>query len=79
MMQWFYTELGFAGSILFALFVFVCFVLWLAGIAGISGGDNARRHRNVKLLLGVLVPPFPILWILWDIRRHRRIIKGYDT
>lgn len=76
MIQWFYTELGFAGTILVALFIFVMFILWLAGIAGISGLPESNRSRTTKLFLGVLLPPFPIGWILWDIRRQHRIIKG---
>lgn len=76
MIQWFYTELGFAGTILIALFIFTLFILWLAGIAGISGLPASNRSRLTKLLLGVALPPFPILWILLDIRRQHLIIKG---
>lgn len=78
MMQWIYTELGFFGSIVFSLFIFALFVLWIAGLAGIVGVEQ-QRHRDLKLFLGVLLPVFPIFWILMDIRRHRRIIKGYEA
>lgn len=76
MIQWFYTELGFAGTILIALFIFVLFILWLAGIAGISGLPASNRTRTSKLIMGVVLPPFPIFWILMDIRRQHLIIKG---
>jgi FtsH-binding integral membrane protein len=77
MMQWIYTELGFFGSILFSLFIFALFILWLAGVAGIVGMEH-QRHRDLKLAASICLPLFPILWILWDIRRHRRIIQGLE-
>jgi hypothetical protein len=79
MIQWFYTELGFAGTILVALFIFVLFILWLAGIAGIAGRSNlpsTEFGRYSRLVLGVIFPFFPIAWSLVDIRRQHLIIKG---
>ncbi len=76
MIQWFYSELGFAGTILVALLIFILFILWLAGIAGIVALRATNTTRSLKLVLGVLLPPFPIGWILWDMRRQHKIIKG---
>lgn len=77
MLQWFYNEFGFAGSILISLFLFLCFIFWFAGIAGIAGLPDKNATKNTKIVFAVLIPVFPIIWLLYDIRRQHKIIKGH--
>ncbi len=75
MLQWFYTEFGFAGSILISLFLFLCFIFWFAGLAGIAGLSEKNATKNMKIIMGVLIPIFPIAWLIYDIRRQHKVIK----
>lgn len=77
MLQWFYGQFGFFGSILISLFLFVCFIFWFAGIAGIAGSTQKNATRNLKIVLSVLIPVFPIGWLIYDMRRQHKIIKGH--
>jgi hypothetical protein len=77
MLQWFYGEFGFAGSILISLLLFLSFVFWFSGLAGIAGLPDKNATKNIKIVLAVLIPVFPIGWLILDMYRQQRIIKGH--
>jgi len=76
MLQYFYDEFGFFGSILLALLLFLAFIFWFSGLAGLADQKTSDRARNFRLLAAVLFPPFAIFWLLYDMRRQHKIIKG---
>jgi hypothetical protein len=76
MLQFFYDELGFFGSILMALFLFLLFVFWFSGLAGLAGQPASNVSRNTKLTIAVIFPPFAIGWLIYDMHRQHKIIKG---
>lgn len=76
MLQLIYDTFGFWGSILVALTLFLSFIFWFSGLAGIAGQPGSNRNKNIKLILAVLFPPFSIGWLIYDMRRQHKIIKG---
>lgn len=76
MLQLLYDEFGFFGSILLALVIFIGFIFWFSGMAGIAGQSKTNTTRNLRILLAVVFPPFSIGWLIYDMRRQHKIIKG---
>ena len=76
MLQLLYNEFGFFGSILLALIIFIGFIFWFSGMAGIAGQSKTNTTRNLRILLAVVFPPFSIGWLIYDMRRQHKIIKG---
>lgn len=72
MLKWLYASLGFWGSVFFTLTAFVLFIFWIAGMAGISTIRSTDRSKSMKLLLSVVVPPYPIIWLLVDMYQHKK-------
>jgi hypothetical protein len=78
MIQSLYLDYGFIGSILILILVFFCFVFWIAGISGLA--DQKRsKNPNLKIVLSIFIPPFPIIWLLYDMYRQNRRLKGKDV
>ncbi len=76
MIETFYNNFGFAGALSIALVSFVLLIFWVAGVAGIAEGTD-DPYKNQKLVISVLIPIYPILWIWIDMYRqytnmHRR-------
>jgi hypothetical protein len=78
MLQTFYNNFGFIGSISVAFFIFLSFVFWMAGIAGISQLPESR-HKNLKLFSSVIFPPYPIIWIFVDMYRQSQLMDEKDV
>jgi hypothetical protein len=77
MIQSLYLDYGFIGSILILILVFFCFVFWIAGISGLA--DQKRsKNPNLKIVLSIFIPPFPIIWLIYDMYRQNRRLKGKD-
>lgn len=74
MLQTFYNNFGFLGSISVAFFIFLSFIFWMAGIAGISQLPESKG-KNLKLVGSVLFPPYPIIWIFVDMYRQSQLMK----
>ncbi len=77
MLQSFYENFGFIGSISLAFFIFLSFIFWMAGIAGISQLPESR-NKNLKLICSVIFPPYPIIWVFVDMFRQRQLMKEKD-
>ncbi len=76
MLKWSYLHFGFFGTVFLALFMFLLFIMYLAGIAGISILPDGDRTKNIKLILSVLIPPFPVIWLFIDVYRQHKAIKS---
>lgn len=78
MLETFYNNFGFVGSILIAFGGFILFIFWIAGISGIAQlPDN--RTKNLRLALCVLFPPFPIFWLLYDMYAQKKMMEETDV
>lgn len=71
MLETFYHTFGFFGAILIAFLCFAFFILWVAGIAGLVY-DPESETQTWQLVACVLFPPYPILWLFYDINNERK-------
>jgi len=78
MLQTFYNSFGFLGSITVAILIFICFIFWLAGVAGISQLENDKT-KSVKIFFSIFFPPYPIVWIFWDMHSQSQLMKEKDV
>lgn len=80
MLQSFYENFGFFGALALAIFLFIFIIFWIAGIAGIAlpydGGK--KKGSNIQIVLAVLLPPYPVIWLLIDIYNQRKQLKKVD-
>ena len=74
MLETFYNTFGFFGAILVAFGCFAVFIFWAAGVAGIAYLPE-NSNKNVKLLLAILFPPYPIGWLFYDIYSEREMMR----
>ncbi|SMO69187.1 hypothetical protein SAMN06265218_109158 [Fodinibius sediminis] len=74
MLQTFYNSFGFIGSISISFLIFLLFIFWLAGVAGISQLKDGKA-KNVKLFFSIFFPPYPIVWLFWDMQTQSRLMK----
>lgn len=69
MLKSFYELFGFMGALLLSLAIFLLFIFWAAGLAGITlpvdGGKP--KYNRWEVILAILIPVYPIYWILKDI------------
>lgn len=78
MLETFYKDFGFIGSISVAFIIFLLFVFWLAGVAGISQLPESK-HKNFKLVASVIFPPYPIIWVFVDIYQQKQLMKENEV
>lgn len=74
MLDWLYENLGYWPTMFFLLSVFVMIIFWLAGIAGIMLLPPSKG-KTIKLVLGVVIPPFTVAWMIYDMIEQRRVLK----
>lgn len=74
MLQTFYNNYGFVGSIAIAMFIFLCFIFWMAGVAGISQLPYSKK-KNAKLFCSLIFPPYPIIWVFVDMYRQKKMMN----
>lgn len=75
MLQSFYNHFGFFGALAITMGFFILLIFWVAAIAGINELPESA-NKKWKLLAAVLIPPYPILWIITDmVQQHRRMNK----
>ncbi|HCD53297.1 MAG TPA: hypothetical protein DEQ34_12675 [Balneolaceae bacterium] len=78
MLKTFFDSLGFFGSLSLSLFIFTLGVFWIAGIAGITlpvdGGK--RKYNTWQVAIAVLIPIYPIVWMISDIIAQYRFMKN---
>lgn len=74
MLDWLYNRMGFWPTLLFLWGVFVMIVFWFAGMAGIMLLPS-KKSKTFKLIFGVLVPPFTVAWMIYDMFQQRKAMK----
>lgn len=74
MLQTFYNNFGFVGSLAIAFGGFIFMVFWMSGIAGICNEENGR-HKTVKIVISALFPPYPFFWVLHDMYDQRQKMR----
>ncbi|MDR8394266.1 hypothetical protein NC796_24170 [Aliifodinibius sp. S!AR15-10] len=74
MLQTFYNNFGFLGSLAIAFGGFMFTIFWISGIAGICNMEESR-FKNLKMVLSVLFPPYPFFWILFDMYHQSQQMK----
>lgn len=81
MLKSFFELFGFLGALLFSLTLFLLFILWLAGLAGITlpvdGGKP--KFNKLQVLVAVLLPIYPIYWLIRDILEQHFFIKKNEA
>jgi hypothetical protein len=77
MLETFYNNFGFLGSISLALTIFLAFIIWMAGIAGISQLPDSKS-KTLRLISSVIFPPYPIIWVFVDMYRQSQLMKEKD-
>jgi hypothetical protein len=75
MLETLYNYFGFTGSIFVTFMLFMFFVFWVAGIAGISSKNRPAHRQIVFFTLAVLVPVYPVLWLIADMIRQKRQLR----
>ncbi|MEX0772056.1 MAG: hypothetical protein WD038_02755 [Balneolales bacterium] len=75
MLQWMHGEFGLVGSLIMAYILFIFFIFWIAGLAGINESKYSDDTKMNMLIIGIIVPPYPILWLIKEIYRQNRVLK----
>lgn len=75
MLETFYNNFGFVGSIFIAAAGFILFIFWIAGIAGLTVSTN-EKNKTRNLIIAALFPPYPLFWLLYDMVRQKRRMQG---
>ncbi len=80
MLQSFYENFGFFGALALAFFLFIFLIFWVAGIAGITlPYDGGRKKGHTwQIVLAVLFPPYPVLWLFVDMYTQRKYMDDED-
>lgn len=73
MLENLYQTFGILGSLIVSLLVFVFIIFWIAGIAGISDSTH-RNARTWQLVASVLFPPYPVVWLVYDMVRQYKMM-----
>lgn len=71
MLETFYNTFGFVGAFLISFLLFLFTIFWLGGIAGISQKRGSSTRRRIQLVVAVLIPPYPLFWMIWDMIQQR--------
>jgi hypothetical protein len=75
MLDWLYEHFNFWGSLFFLWSAFFMIIFWLAGMAGIMILPP-KRTKTIKLIIGVLFPPFTVGWMIYDMFQQKRALKN---
>ena len=77
MLKTIFENFGFVGSLILSLVIFLFSILWLAGMAGITQPKDGGkvRYKSWMVWLAVVVPVFPIAWIIRQIWNHFTVMN----
>jgi hypothetical protein len=74
MLETFYKTFGFIPALIISFLLFMLFIFWMAGVAGICRNKKAS-HSDLNIVLAVLIPVYPIIWIISEMIRERRLLR----
>jgi hypothetical protein len=75
MLDWLYEHFNFWGSLLILWFGLFMIIFWLAGMAGIMILPP-KRTKTLKLVIGVVFPPFTVAWMIYDMFQQKKALKN---
>jgi len=78
MLESFYDTFGFVGSLLVSVIIFLFAILWITGLAGICSDDFQHAQKNTIIILAVIFPPLPLIWMAIEIIRQHRLLNQLD-
>ncbi len=70
-----YNNFGFVGSLFVSLALFFFFIFWMAGVAGLCENRKYGRFQSLVLLVAILIPVYPVGWIVWEMIDQKRQLK----
>jgi len=76
MLETFYNNFGFTGALITAFLLFLCFIFWIAGLAGICMKNEDNRKKAFRIIVAVLIPPYPFCWMIWDMISQKKALKS---
>lgn len=76
MLQVIHDQFGTIGTIIVALMVFTLLILWIAAISGIHEYPYSDRKKLIITIIFMIIPPCAIIWLVFDMRRQYKILKG---
>ncbi|CAN5367660.1 hypothetical protein BH23BAC3_BH23BAC3_12290 [soil metagenome] len=76
MLETVYNNFGFVGSLAISLFIFFFFIFWMAGVAGICDEHQGKRTTLLHLFFAVLVPPYPVIWLISEMISQKKKLKS---
>jgi len=75
MLESFYNNFGFIWSLVIALFIFLFFIFWMGGVAGISLQHEEKNESIFRLILAILIPIYPVVWLIMDMISQKKQLK----
>lgn len=76
MIETVYGNFGFIGSLVVSLAIFFFFIFWMAGVAGIcQENDKKGKTPYLLLLLAIIIPVYPVAWIIVDMIKQKRELR----
>jgi hypothetical protein len=75
MLETFYNNFGFIGSLVIALLIFLFFIFWMGGVAGICKGHDSNKESVIRLVLAVLIPIYPVIWLIFDMISQKKQLR----
>ncbi len=75
MLETFYNNFGFVGSLIVALLIFFFFIFWMAGVAGLCQENSGKKESIIRLALAVLIPIYPVIWIISDMIAQKKQLR----
>lgn len=75
MLETFYNNFGFVGSLVLSLLIFFFFIFWMGGVAGICKEHDEKKSSVIRLALAILIPVYPVLWLLSDMIAQKKRIN----
>lgn len=75
MLESFYNNFGFIGSLIISLLIFLFFIFWMGGVAGICQEHDYKKESIIRLVLAVLIPLYPVIWLISDMISQKKQLK----
>lgn len=75
MLETFYNNFGFVGSLVIALLIFLFFIFWMGGVAGICKEHDSKKDSVFRLVMAVLIPIYPVVWLIFDMISQKKQLK----
>lgn len=75
MLETFYNNFGFVGSLVIALLIFFFFIFWMGGVAGICLEKDDEKKSMIRLALAILIPLYPVIWLIADMISQKKQLK----